>query len=87
MYRHLWGDRSFSRFRKGKLEEPSQKDYRRREIAWAEPIRPPQASLYKDIYNVTLFLARTRELFSVYKVSGFVFQNGAVHYSVIPVKL
>lgn len=87
LYRHLWKDRSFWRFRKGELEELQQKDYERREKTWAGLIRPPAVNLYKDIYNVVLYLARIKELFFVYKVSGFVFQNGAVHYSVVKLNL
>lgn len=86
IYRHLWKDRSFAHFKRGKLKE-KEKDYMEREKAWDDLIRAPSVSLYKDIYNVVLFFARTKDLLRVYKISGFVFQNGAVHYSVIPVKL
>ncbi len=86
IYRHLWKDRSFARFKRGKLKE-KEKDYMEREKAWGDLIREPQVSLYKDIYNVALFFARPKDLLSVHKISAFVFQNGAVHYSVVPVKL
>jgi|GEM_PF-4016753 len=82
IYRSLWKDRAFLPFKKGNLSAERDSLCRKTETAWAEEIAAPFAYFQKGQFFVRLYLARTRKIFDVLKISAFVSPEGQVNYTV-----
>lgn len=82
LYRHLWEDKNFAPFKKGRLSEERDSVCRRLEASLAGTVCRPFAYFQKEQYFIEVFLVRTRKLFEVYKFSAFVSPEGQVSYTV-----
>lgn len=82
LYRSLWRSKIFLPFKKGNLSEESDSLCRKAEAAWAGEIAAPFAYFQKGQFFIQLYLARTRKIFDIYKISGFVSSEGLVNYTV-----
>ncbi len=83
LYRHLWNDKSFAVFKTGELSEEKDALCREVEKEWGHTIVPPSVSFRKEQFHVSLYLARLRNLYKIFKISGFISPEGQVSYTVI----
>jgi hypothetical protein len=82
IYRSLWKDKNFMPFKKGSLTAERDSLCQKVEAAWAGEIAPPFAYFQKEQFFIQLYLVRTRKIFDILKISGFVSREGLVSYSV-----
>jgi hypothetical protein len=83
LYRHLWKDKSFAVFRTGALSDEKEEFCREVEKDWGGMIVPPAVNFNKGQFHVSLYLTRLRNLYEIFKISGFVSPEGQVSYTVI----
>lgn len=86
LYRHIGNDKSFAAFKTGELSEEKDALCRAVEKEWGFMIVPPAVNFNKGQFHVSLYLTRLRNLYEIFRISGFISPEGQVSYTVNKLK-